>query len=697
MARKTPLARYRNIGIMAHVDAGKTTTTERVLFYTGVSRQLGEVQDGTAVMDWMEQEQERGITITSAATTCFWKGMDRRLPEHRINIIDTPGHIDFTVEVQRSLRVLDGAVAVFCAVGGVEPQTETVWRQADKYAVPRLAFVNKMDRPGADFLRVVTDMRERLKTNAVPVQLPLGGEERFEGVIDLVTMKAVRWDDKTLGMRFFAADVPAALLAQATEHRARLIEAAAEGDESLLENFVQRGTLTEAEIRAGLRARCLRGEVVPVLCGSAFRNKGVQALLDAVIHYLPSPADRPAVRGVEAGGAEGERAPSDKAPFAAFAFKIASDVADGTLTFFRVYSGVLRVGDSVYVPQRDRVETVGQLVQMHANERSDIDEVRAGDIAAAVGLPGVATGATLSDPAHVIALEMMEFPEPVLTAAVEPKTAVDHGRLLEALGKLVAEDPTLRFRLDPDSGATVLSGMGELQIEIAVDRLLREFGIAAKVGRPQVAYRETIRRAVEQEGRFVGQAGSPEEQSAQVSLKLEPLPAGGGYEWVVGDVGDSIPVAALPAIEQGVREQMSAGVVAGYPLVDVRVTVLGGSLRNPDASLVPFKIAAAAAFKEGARKARPVVLEPIMNVEVVTPAAHLGVIGGDLARRRGAVQSIEDSPAGGVVRARVPLAEMFGYATSLRSLSQGRATYAMEFSQYAEAPANVNAIKDRAA
>jgi elongation factor G len=680
---------------MAHIDAGKTTTTERILFYTGVSHRLGEVHDGTAIMDWMEQEQERGITITSAATTCFWKGMDRRLPEHRINIIDTPGHIDFTVEVQRSLRVLDGAIAVLCALGGVEPQTETVWRQADKYGVPRLAFVNKMDRAGADFHRAVAEIRDRLHATPVPVQLPLGSEQGFEGVIDLVTMKAVRWDDATLGMRFVTSEIPEALAAEAATHRARLVEAAVEGDERLLETYVQRGSLTESEIRAGLRARCLRGEIVPVLCGSAFRNKGVQALLDAVVHYLPAPGDRPAVRGLETGGVEGSRAPSDKAPFAAFAFKIANDALDGSLAFFRVYSGVLHVGDAVYVPQKDRTETVGRLVQMHANERSEVDEVRAGDIAAAVGLFGIATGDTFADPAHPITLETMEFPQPVITAAVEPKNAADHERLQEALGKLVAEDPTLRLGTDPESGATVLSGMGELQLEIAVDRVLREFGVAARVGRPQVAYRETIRRSVEQEGRFVAQASDAGEPGSRVELRLEPLAAAQGYEFVAGATG--LPADAIAAIEQGVREQMSAGVVAGYPVVDVRVTVVGGSQQVAARDSAAFRAAGAAAFKEGARNARPVVLEPIMSVEVVTPAAHLGAVSGDLARRRGVVQSIDEAPAGKTLRARVPLAEMFGYATALRSLTQGRATYAMEFSQYAEAPANVNVIKDRAA
>ena len=694
MARKTPLARYRNIGIMAHVDAGKTTTTERILFYTGVSQRLGEVDDGSAVMDWMEQEQERGITITSAATTCFWKGMSRRLPEHRINIIDTPGHIDFTVEVQRSLRVLDGAVAIFCSVGGVEPQTETVWRQANKYSIPRIAFVNKMDRPGANFLRVLEQIRDRLQASPVAVQLPIGAEDAFEGVVDLVTMRAIRWDAKTLGMRFIEGEIPAALAAQARDYRAKLIEAAAESDERLLAKFVEKGELDADEIRAGLRAGCLKGRLVPVLCGSAFKNKGVQAVLDAVIHYLPSPSDRAAVKGTLKDGVEGVRVPSDKAPFAAFAFKIANDAVDGGLTFFRVYSGVLRRGDAVYIPRCDKTETIGRLVQMHANERSDLTEVRAGDIAAAVGLKDVTTGDSLTDPSAAIALEMMDFPEPVIAAAVEPKTRADHERLPGALAKLVREDPTLRIGVDPESGRMTLSGMGELHLEIVVDRLAREFGIAASLGRPRVAYRETIRKVVEQEGKLVRPANGGREQYAHVWLKLEPLPAGQGNEFVAAVAANAVPAAFVPAVEEGVREEMASGVIAGYPVVDVRVTLFDGSHHAADSSSVAFKAVGAAAFREGARKARPTLLEPIMNVEVVTPQQYLGEINGDLSRRRGVVQSIEDAPTSKVVRARVPLAEMFGYATSLRSLSQGRATYTMEFSQYAEAPANV---KDRAA
>jgi elongation factor G len=695
MARKTPLARYRNIGIMAHVDAGKTTTTERILFYTGVSQRIGEVDDGAAVMDWMEQEQERGITITSAATTCFWKGMSRKLPEHRINIIDTPGHIDFTVEVQRSLRVLDGAVAVFCGVSGVEPQTETVWRQADKYGVPRVAFVNKMDRAGADFLRVLDQIRDRLKAKPVALQLPIGVADEFEGVVDLIAMKAVRWDDKTLGMRFIESAIPGAMEPQAREYRAKLVEAAADADERLLEKFLERGDLSVDEIREGLRARCLAGQIVPALCGSAFRNKGVQALLDAVAFYLPAPSDRAAVKGLLPDGTEEVLSPSDKTPFSAFAFKIASDAA-GSLTFFRVYSGVLRSGDSVYVPRRDKTETVGRLVQMHANERSEIEEVRAGDIAAAVDLKDVTTGDSLTAPTHPLTLEMMDFPEPVIAAAIEPKTSADHARLGDALAKLVREDPTLRVHVDAESGQTILSGMGELHLEIVVDRMQREFGVAANVGKPQVAYRETIAKAVEHDGKFARQIGG-HDQYASVSLRLEPLPTGQGQEFVAA-AADAVPAEAVPAVEEGVRGQMAAGVIAGYPVADVKVTLLGGSHSGLESSAA-FKLAGAAAFKEGMRKAHPKLLEPIMNVGVVTPQSYLGDIGGDLSRRRGVLQTIEDSPAGKIVRARVPLAEMFGYATALRSLSQGRATYTMEFSQYAEAPANVSqhVIKDRAA
>ena len=697
MTRQTPLERYRNIGIMAHIDAGKTTTSERILFYTGVSHKLGEVHDGAAIMDWMEQEQERGITITSAATTCFWRGMDQTLPEHRINIIDTPGHIDFTIEVQRSVRVLDGAVALFCAVNGVEPQTETVWRQADKYGVPRLAFLNKMDRAGADFFRVLKQIRERLGAKAVALQLPIGAEEAFVGVVDLVKMKAVYWDDRTLGMRFVERDIPAELKAEAAEYRDKLVEAAAEADEALLAKFLERNTLSNEDIRRGLRLRCLKGDIVPVLCGSAFRNKGVQALLDAVVFYLPSPADRPAVRGALADGTEGSRPANDTAPFAALAFKIATDSAAGNLTFLRVYSGVLQAGESVYNASRGTTETVGQLVQMHANERIEIDEVRAGDIAAAVGLGDVATGETLTAPGYAITLEKIDFPEPVIAVAVEARTAADQAKLAEVLERLTREDPTFRVRVDAESGQTVVSGMGELHLEIIVERLRRDFGVNVNAGRPQVAYRETIRKAVEQDGKFVRQ-GAEQSQYGHVILQLEPREAGKGYEFVDAAAG-AVPQAFVPAVDQGVREQMATGIVAGYPVVDVKVTLVGGSQHATDSTAAAFRLAGAAAFKDGAKTARPVLLEPVMNVQVVTPDAYMGDVNGDLARRRGVVQALDDSPAGKIVSARVPLAEMFGYATKLRSLSQGRATYTMQFSEYAEVPANViqNVIRDRAA
>jgi elongation factor G len=695
VARKTPLARYRNIGIMAHIDAGKTTTTERILFYTGVSERLGEVHDGAAVMDWMEQEQERGITITSAATTCFWKGMDQRLPEHRINIIDTPGHIDFTIEVQRSLRVLDGAVAVFCAVRGVEAQSETVWRQADHYGVPRVVFVNKMDRAGADFARVVAQIEERLGARPVAVQLPIGAEEDFKGVVDLVTMRGIEWDDSTLGVRFVEREIPAELAERAARYRDKLIEAAVEGDEALLAKFLDRGALTADEIRAGLRARCLKREIVPVLCGSAFRNRGVQALLDAVVHYLPSPADRPAIRGELADGSEGERAPGDKEPFAALAFKIATDPVEGQLTFIRVYSGVLKAGDTVRNPARQTTEVVTRLVQMHANERLPIKEVRAGDIAAVEGLPSVTTGDTLTALDSPIVFERMEFPEPVIAAAIEPRTAADHERLGGALAVLVREDPTFRVHTDAESGQTIISGMGEFHLEIIVERLKRELGIETSVGKPQVAYRETIRKSVEQEGRFV-RPGAGAAEATIVRLKLEPVEGGGGCRFVADGrklEGDAAAVAS------GVREQAASGVVAGYPVVDLAVSLLSAVANDGDAGEGAYQAAAAAAFREGVRKARPVLLEPIMSVTVVTPDTSMGAVTGDLARRRGVVESLEESPAGKVVRARVPLAEMFGYATLLRSLSQGRATYTMQFLHYAEVPANVSqfVIRDRAA
>jgi elongation factor G len=689
VARKTPLERYRNIGIMAHIDAGKTTTTERILFYTGVSHKIGEVHDGAAIMDWMEQEQERGITITSAATTCFWKGMDQNFPEHRINIIDTPGHIDFTIEVQRSLRVLDGAVALFCSVGGVEPQSETVWRQANKYGVPRLAFVNKMDRAGADFFRVLQQIEARLRANPVALQLPIGAEEAFEGVVDLIKMKAITWDDKTQGMRFDESEIPAALLPRAKEYREKLIEAAADGDEALLDEYLERGTLDAEDIKRGLRARCLKGEIVPVLCGSAFRNKGVQAVLDAIVDYLPAPSDRPSVRGLARDRSETTRAPSDEAPFAALAFKIATDPFVGDLTFFRVYSGVLTSGDTVFNPVKDKSEHIGRLVQMHANERSEIGEVRAGDIAAAVGLADVTTGDSLTDPQHVITLEKMDFPEPVISVAVEPRTQADQEKMAAALGTLAREDPTFRVRADEDSGQTVIAGMGELHLEIIIDRLKREFGVVANVGHPQVALRETIRVAVEQEGKLVRQFDG-RGHYGHVRLKIEPLPRGQGYEFVNGSVGGSVPREYLPAVDEGVQEQMASGVIAGYPMIDVKVTLLDGSYHETDSSEIAFKIAGSMAFKEGAQKASPVLLEPIMNVDVVTPEIYVGNVAGDLNRRRGEVQGIEGSRVGTmIVRAKAPLAEMFGYATTVRSMSQGRATYTMEFSHYSEVPASI--------
>jgi elongation factor G len=688
MPRKTPLERYRNIGIMAHIDAGKTTTTERVLFYTGVSHKMGEVHEGAAVMDWMEQEQERGITITSAATTCFWSGMDKSRPEHRINIIDTPGHVDFTIEVERSLRVLDGAVAVFCAVGGVEPQSETVWRQATKYHVPRLAFVNKMDRAGADFFRVVRQIRERINGNPVPLQIPIGAEDKFRGVIDLVKMKRIEWDDETLGVKFEELEIPEELRAEAEKHREALVEAAAEGDEALLEKYLETGTLSEAEIKRGIRARCLKNEITPVTCGSAFKNKGVQAVLDAVLDYLPSPPEVPAIRGLLEDGSEGERPSSDDAPFAALAFKIATDPYVGNLTFFRVYSGVLKSGDSVFNPIKDRRERIGRILQMHANDREELKEVRAGDIAAAVGLKDVTTGDSLVDPKAPITLEKMDFPEPVIAVAVEPKTKADQDKMGIALSKLAKEDPSFRVRTDEESGQTIISGMGELHLDIIVDRMRREFSVEANVGKPQVAYRETIRKTVEQEGKFVRQSGG-RGQYGHVYLRIEPLPPGGGYQFENGIVGGVVPKEYIPAVDKGVREQMQGGVLAGYPVVDCKVTIYDGSYHDVDSSEIAFKIAGSMAFREGARSAKPVLLEPVMKVEIVTPEDYMGDVNGDLNRRRGVLQGLEDAPAGKIVRAEVPLAEMFGYATQLRSMSQGRATYTMEFSHYAEVPANV--------
>ncbi len=690
MARETPIERYRNIGIMAHIDAGKTTTTERILFYTGVSHRLGEVHDGAATMDWMEQERERGITITSAATTCFWSGMGQQFPEHRINIIDTPGHVDFTIEVERSLRVLDGACAVFCAVGGVEPQSETVWRQATKYGVPRLAFVNKMDRPGANFLRVVEQIKTRLGSRPVPLQLPIGAEEHFKGVVDLLSGKAIYWDDKTQGMSYELRDPPADMIGAIAEWREKMVEAAAESSEELMEKYLEGQPLTDEEVRKGLRARTLANEIVPTLCGSAFKNKGVQAMLDAVLWYLPSPMERPAIKGVldDAAGTEAERRSSDEDPFAALAFKIMTDPYVGTLTFFRVYSGVLRSGDTVYNPVKSRKERIGRILQMHANNREEIKEVRAGDIAAAVGLKDVSTGDTLSEPEKVITLERIEFPEPVISVAVEPKTKADQERMGMALSRLAQEDPSFRVRTDEESGQTIISGMGELHLEIIVDRMRREFKVEANVGAPQVAYRETIRRQVEQEGKFVRQSGG-RGQYGHVWLRIEPQESGGGYTFVNGIVGGVVPKEYIPAVDKGVREQLHNGVLAGFPVVDVKVTLFDGSYHEVDSSEMAFKLAGALGFKEGALKASPVLLEPLMKVESVTPEEYMGDVMGDLNRRRGLVQGMEDAPAGKIVRAEVPLAEMFGYATDLRSMSQGRATYSMEFSRYGEAPASI--------
>ena len=688
MARTTPIERYRNIGISAHIDAGKTTTTERILFYTGVSHKIGEVHDGAAVMDYMEQEQERGITITAAATTCFWKGMDNHFPEHRINIIDTPGHVDFTIEVERSLRVLDSACAVFCAVSGVQPQSETVWRQMNKYGVPRIAFVNKMDRAGANFLRCVEQIKTRLRGNPVPVQLPIGAEDNFEGVVDLIRMKSIYWDDSTEGMRFEYRDIPADMLEQCKEYRDKMIEAAAEGDEELLHKYLEHTELSEDEIRRGLRARAVRNEICITLCGSAFKNKGVQAMLDAVVEYMPSPVEMPPVKGVDERGHEATREASDDAKFSALAFKILNDPFVGNLTFFRVYSGVLNSGDQVFVPAKSRKERIGRLLQMHASDREEIKEVRAGDIAAAVGLKDVTTGDTLTDPDDVITLEKMEFPEPVISVAVEPKTKSDQEKMGLALQRLAKEDPSFRVSTDQESGQTIIAGMGELHLEIIVDRMKREFKVEANVGKPQVAYRETIRAKVEQEGKFVRQSGG-RGQYGHVWLKIEPQEEGKGYEFVNGVVGGSVPREYVPAVDKGVKEALEGGVIAGYPVVDIKVTIFDGSYHDVDSNEMAFKIAGSMAVKEGVRRAKPVLLEPIMKVEVVTPEDYYGDIVGDLNRRRGQIIGMEDSVSGKVVTAEVPLAEMFQYSTSMRSMSQGRATYTMEFAKYLEVPNNV--------
>jgi len=699
VARTTPIEHYRNIGIMAHIDAGKTTTTERILYYTGVSHKLGEVHDGTATMDWMEQEQERGITITSAATTCYWYGMAKQFPQHRINIIDTPGHVDFTIEVERSLRVLDGACGVLCAVGGVEPQTETVWRQATRYGVPRLGFINKMDRIGANFLRVVEQVRTKLGSNPVPIQLPIGAEDQFEGVVDLVKMKAIYWDEANQGNTFEARDIDPAMLDECKKWHEHMVEAAAEASEELMNKYLEQGNLTEQEIKTGLRIRTLKNEIIPMLCGSAFKNKGVQALLDAVVEYLPSPIDVPAVKGHLNDAAEtlAERHPSDKEPFSALAFKIATDPYVGTLTYFRVYSGVLRSGDTIYNPIKDREERIGRLLQMHANDRTEIKEVYAGDIAAAVGLKKVSTGDTLCDQSKVIILERMIFPDPVISVAVEPKTKADQEKMGIALGKLAQEDPSFRVHTDEESGQTIISGMGELHLEIIVDRMKREFSVDANVGKPQVAYRETIRSAVEQEGKYVRQSGG-RGQYGHVWIKIEPQEAGKGYEFENAIVGGVIPREYIPAVDKGIQEQLQNGVIAGYPVVDVKVTLYDGSFHEVDSNEMAFKIAGSMAFKEGARRAKPVILEPIMKVEAVTPEEFMGDVMGDLNRRRGILQGIDDSPSGKLIHAEVPLSEMFGYATDLRSMTQGRATYSMEFVKYNEVPSNIaEQIKEKSA
>ena len=690
MARTTPIERYRNIGIAAHIDAGKTTTTERVLFYTGRSHKIGEVHDGAATMDWMEQEQERGITITSAATTCFWRGMGKQFQEHRINIIDTPGHVDFTIEVERSLRVLDGAVAVFCAVGGVQPQSETVWRQANKYGVPRLAFVNKMDRAGANFVRVVEQMRDRLGARAIPIQLPIGAEDGFEGVVDLILGQAIYWEEESQGMKFEYRDIPAHMVDECAKWREQVVEAAAEATEEMTEKYLETGELTIEEIKEGLRLRTIRTEIVPVTCGSAFKNKGVQAVLDAVIEFLPAPNDVEAIKGtLDDGETEERREASDQAPFAALAFKIATDPYVGTLVFFRVYSGVLTSGDSVFNPVKDRKERIGRLLQMHANSREEIKEVRAGDIAAAVGIKDVTTGDTLCDLNKIITLERMEFPEPVISVAVEPKTKADQEKMGLALQRLAAEDPSFRVATDQESGQTIISGMGELHLEIIVDRMRREFKVEANVGKPQVAYRETIRGTVEkQEGKFVRQSGG-RGQYGHVVIRLEPNESGKGFEFVNGIVGGVIPREYIPAVQKGIEEQLNNGVLAGYPVVDVKVTLLDGSYHEVDSNEMAFKIAGSMAFKEATAKAKPVLLEPVMAVEVVTPEDYVGTVNGDLNRRRGMLEGAEDSPAGRLIKCQVPLSEMFGYSTDLRSATQGRATYTMEFSKYVEAPKSV--------
>ena len=688
MARTTPIDRYRNFGIMAHIDAGKTTTTERILFYTGVSHKIGEVHDGAATMDWMEQEQERGITITSAATTCFWSGMDKSMPQHRFNIIDTPGHVDFTIEVERSLRVLDGAVFVLCAVGGVQPQSETVWRQATKYSVPRLAFVNKMDRTGANFFKVVEQLKSRLGAYPVPMQMPIGAEEGFEGVVDLLKMKSIIWDMANNGTSFVYGDIPADLADECKTMREFMVEAAAEASEELMNTYLENGELTEEQIMEGIRTRTLTCEIIPMFAGTAFKNKGVQAMLDAVVHYLPSPDNRPPVRGIDEREQEAIRKVGDKEPFSALAFKIMTDPFVGTLTFFRVYSGTLNAGDQVYNPVKSKKERIGRILQMHANERSEIKEVLAGDIAAAVGLKDVTTGDTLCSMDDVITLERMIFPEPVISMAVEPKTKVDQEKMGVALGRLAQEDPSFRVRTDEESGQTIISGMGELHLEILVDRMKREFNVEANVGKPQVAYREAIRKAVKQEGKFVRQSGG-RGQYGHIVIEMEPQERGAGYSFENAIVGGVVPKEYVTAADKGIQEAMKNGVLAGFPVVDIKVRAVDGSYHDVDSNEMAFKVAGSMAFKEGFNKANPALLEPIMKVEVVTPEDYMGDVMGDLSRRRGLLQGSDDTPSGKVINAMVPLGEMFGYATSMRSMSQGRATFTMEFDHYAEAPSNI--------
>ena len=688
MKRSTPLNRYRNVGIMAHIDAGKTTTTERILFYTGISHKIGEVHDGAATMDWMEQEQERGITITSAATTTFWRGMDASMEEHRINIIDTPGHVDFTIEVERSLRVLDGAVAVFCAVGGVEPQSETVWRQANKYHVPRMAFINKMDRSGADFLRVVDQIKTRLGAKPVVLQLPIGAEEEFEGVIDLIKMKAIYWDKDSMGVLFEEKDIPADLFEQASEYRERLVETAAESSEELMDAYLESESLSSEQIKAALRALTIANEIVPVMCGSAFKNKGVQAMLDGIVEYLPSPTEVPAITGIDHQDNEVTRLSNDEEPFSALAFKIATDSFVGQLVFFRVYSGVLKAGDAVFNPVKGKKERIGRILQMHSNNREEIKEVRAGDIAAAVGLKSVTTGDTLCDPKSVVTLERMEFPEPVISQAVEPRTQSDQEKMGVALGKLAQEDPSFKVRTDEESGQTIISGMGELHLDIIIDRMKREFDVECNVGKPQVAYREAISKTITHETKYVKQSGG-RGQYAHVFLRIEPLERGAGFEFLDEIKGGAVPREFIPSVQKGIEDAVETGVLAGYPMVDVRVALYDGSFHDVDSSEFSFKAAAGQAFREGCREAGVDLLEPVMAVEIVTPEDYMGNVSGDVSSRRGVILGMEDSPSGKLIESEVPLAEMFGYATALRSATQGRASYTMQFKKYAKAPQSV--------